>query len=157
MTRTTSSTLRIGEPYFTVRELTEEERKAIETLSGIHPNHDPDEDDGGGSPPEAEEELLSVFIENAMQFACCEPFNDRSRTALADMASFAEYLFDAMSLMAKVNEAELEVLVLASIYAKQTVDTNVCKGGPSRASWEARVKEARALHDSCIRRAMGDN
>ena len=157
MTRTTSSTLRIGEPYFTVRKLTEKEENAIETLSGIHPNYDPEEDSVAGRSPEAEEELLSVFIENAMQFACCEPFNDHSRTAVADMASFAEYLLDAMSLMAKVNEAELEVLVLASIYAKQTVDTHVFKCGPSRETWQALVKEARALHDSCLRRAMGDN
>lgn len=157
MTRTTSRNLRIGELYFTVRKLTEEEENAIETLSGIHPNYDTDEDDLAGSTPEAEEELLSVFIENAMQFASCEPFNDHSRTALADMASFAEYLLDAMSLMAKADETELEVLVLASIYAKQTVDTKAFKGGPSRTSWEALVKEAMALHDSCIRRAMDDN
>ncbi|MEO1640339.1 MAG: hypothetical protein AAFU41_13955 [Pseudomonadota bacterium] len=86
MTRTTDPTFRIGEPYFTVRELTEEEENAIETISGTHPNYVPDKDDLLGCVPVAEEELLSVFSENVMQLASCERFNAHSRTALADMA-----------------------------------------------------------------------
>lgn len=72
--------------------------------------------------PAPEYQLLMNIIESAVQYAsrnCFDPLDDE---AFANLASFTEYLLDALSLMAKVDQSELEEMLLASFMAKLTLD-----------------------------------
>ncbi len=132
MTHEDKKTLRTGELYFHVRELSDAELDAIETLSGLRPFSASVDDPEDETDPAPEDQLLMNVIENAVHYASRDGFNVQDSEAFANLASFMEYLLDAMSLMAKVDRDDLEEMLLASFMAKLTLDAMIYGDRPPR-------------------------
>lgn len=155
MTHEDKKTLRIGELYFHVRDLSTKELDAIKTLSGLRPFSVEIVETEAETDTNPEDQLLMNVIENAVQYASRDGFDVKDDEAFTNLASFAEYLLDALSLMAKVDQSELEEMLLASFMAKLTLDAMIYGGRTPRSVWEAHVRRAQALHDSCAPRPIG--
>ena len=149
--------LRAGEEYHHVYDLDPEEMSAIEILSGTYYYSENWETERRDDADISKRLQLAIFLENAVQYAARQGFDERDLHSFADLASFAEYLLDAMSLMAKVHKDRLEALVLASFMAKLTLDETIYRGKSAQEVWLENFQRASAIHDRCLLERSHDN
>ncbi len=117
----------VSEVYFELVKLDEEQLEGIAALCGIYPDEyfrsgEDDAYETGEEKYDPRALELMFFLINAVQLVHGIRFDRSSDDAFPELVTYAEYLMDAMHLIADTKEPRLPVLVLGSLLASTFVD-----------------------------------